>query len=299
MGEPVGGHADRPGSLPGLGVDRALERPLRPERAVDVQPLLRARPPHELDHARQRAAPVAVRPAAAQHLHPLQRPAGHAAPVDPAAEGIVQGDAVVEDEGAAGPAASEAAQRHPLGGRVRDAAARAAEQREAGHEAQRVVQHGGGGGREVFLGKDVDAGRRLAQALPPPAGHRHLLAEREPREDQCEPAPGLGQAHGLPVLRVALRVHADRDLAGAVPGEGEAALDVRRRLDRPAVSAHGHDRDRDGTAGAVLDDAGDAEGRPRRSGGSQEDAPPREEPPRFASIFLDSRHSDLSSADGT
>ena len=113
----------------------------------------------------------------------------------------------------------------------------------------------------------MDAGRRLAQPLPPAAGHRHLLAEGEPREDQGEPAGGLAQAHGLPALGVALGVHADRDLVGAVPGEGEAALDVRRRLDRPAVAAHGHDRDRDGTAGVVLDDAGDAERRLRRSGG--------------------------------
>ena len=153
-------------SLPGLGVDRALERPLRPERAVEVQPLLRAGAPHELHHARERAAPVAVRPAAAQHLDAVQRSAGHPAPVDPSAEGIVHGDAVVEDEGAAGPAASEAAQRHALGRGVGDPAARAAEQREAGHVAQRVVEHGGGGGREVFRGHDVDAGRRLAQPLP-------------------------------------------------------------------------------------------------------------------------------------
>ena len=153
---------------------------------------------HELDDARpgRRCRSGATRRRAGP---PRGRatPRGHPAPVHPAAEGIVEGHAVVEHEGAAGPAAPEAAQGHALGGGVGDAAARAAEQGEAGDVAQRVVEDGGGGGGEVSGGHDVDAGRGLAQPLRPAAGDRHLLAEGEPREHQGERASGISPRRTL------------------------------------------------------------------------------------------------------
>ena len=61
-------------------------------------------------------------------------------PIDPAAEGIVGGNAIPEDERAAGAGRSDTAQRDALRGGVGDQAGRAAEEAETGHIAQAVVE---------------------------------------------------------------------------------------------------------------------------------------------------------------
>ena len=93
-----------------------------------------------LDHAGQRIAPVEIRPTALQHLDTLDLCPRHAAPVDPATERVVGGDAVHQHQRPAGAAGSDAPQRDPLRGRVRRAAARSPEEREPRHLAERVVE---------------------------------------------------------------------------------------------------------------------------------------------------------------
>ena len=74
-----------------------------------------------------------------------------AGPVDPAAEGVVHGDGIEQDKGAAGARRSHPAERNALGGGVGGDAGIAPEQREAGHLAEAVV--------EVDAGDDFKIGR--------------------------------------------------------------------------------------------------------------------------------------------
>jgi len=132
-----------------------------------------------MDHAAERAVAVEVGRASAQHFDAIERSAGDAASVDPAAEGVVERHAVVEDEGAAGPAAPDAAEGGALGRRVRGAAARSPEEREAGHLAQHVVDGQGGRQLESARAEDDDAGRRLAEPLGDArTGDGDLVGER-------------------------------------------------------------------------------------------------------------------------
>ena len=179
-GEAVGGQAHDPAVLPGLREGGPLEGALGAELGVHVEPALAPVLADEVHHAGQRAVPVAVRGPAAQHLDTVQRAFGGPVPVDPSAEGIVQRDPVVEHDRAAGPAAAQPAERHPLRGGVGDPAAAAAEEREARDLPQRVVERRRGVAGQVLAREHGDAGR----ALPRPgaeraARHRDLLAKGE------------------------------------------------------------------------------------------------------------------------
>lgn len=190
------------------GLGREAPRPFavaapRAERSVEGRSAAGARlglepPPgrggsrDDLHDAAQGAAPVEVRRPAPQDLEPLDRGARDARPVHPAAEGVVERQAVGEHEGAARPARPEAAQRHALRGRVGGAAAGAPEEREADDLAQRVVDGGSGGRVEGRAGNHGHARRSVGHArVAPGRGHRDLL--RPPRGRLLRrvlPAPG-------------------------------------------------------------------------------------------------------------
>ena len=93
-----------------------------------------------------------------------------AVPVDPAPERIVERDAVLEHERAAGSARAHAAQRDALRGRVCHAAARPAKQGEPRDLAQGIVEGQGGGGREVLRPEHNRIGCRVARAHPGASG---------------------------------------------------------------------------------------------------------------------------------
>ena len=106
---------------------RAAGRPRRSQR-------------QQLHDAADRVGAVEVAAAAALDLDAIDRRLRHLAPVDPPAEGVVERQAVGEHQRAALCRAADAAQRHALGGRIRRARGRAAEEREPGNHLQRVVE---------------------------------------------------------------------------------------------------------------------------------------------------------------
>jgi hypothetical protein len=78
--------------------------------------------------------------------------------VDPAGEGVVEGNVVLGDESAAGGCRSEAAQAEALGGWVGDQRAGAAERFYAGDKAKLAVEGDGGGLLEILGGEEAGAG---------------------------------------------------------------------------------------------------------------------------------------------
>ena len=137
--------ARRPGATRPSRGERSVQGRGAPRARLGLERLPgRGRPGDELHDAAEGAGAVQVRGPAAQHLDALEGEPRHPRPVHPPAEGIVEREAVGEDEGTAGSARPEAPQGHPLGGGVGGAAARATEEREADDLPQRVVHRGGG-----------------------------------------------------------------------------------------------------------------------------------------------------------
>ena len=99
---------------------------------------------NDVDDAAEGAGAVEIGAAPGGNGDGVERVGGDFVPVDPSAEGIVQGDVVLEDEGAAGGGGAEAAERDALTGGVLDAGAGAAEEFEAGLLAEFVVERDGG-----------------------------------------------------------------------------------------------------------------------------------------------------------
>jgi hypothetical protein len=85
-------------------------------------------------------------------------------PVDPAAVGVVEGDVVEDDEGAAGCGGAEAAEGDAFGGGVGDEGAGAAEELEAGDLAEFAVEGGRGGLLKLLRVEDAGAGRTVGGA---------------------------------------------------------------------------------------------------------------------------------------
>ena len=143
------------------------------------------RPGEGLHDAAQGSAAVELRGSALHDLESVEGGRGHPAPVDPAAKRVVQGHAVREDQGAAGSARADAAQRSALGRRVRDAAARAPEEGEARHLPQRVVHRERGRGRDRLAGQDDHARRGVFEARGTPTrGHRDLFGSDGGEDDR-------------------------------------------------------------------------------------------------------------------
>ena len=169
------------------GRTRTRTRPPCPRFRARRRPPPRAssRAAEGLDDAAERRAAVQVGGPALQDLDPLDRGPGNAAPVDPAAEGVVQGHAVEEDERAAGPARPHAAKRRALRRGVGDPAARPPEQGEPGHLPQRVVEGQRGARGDVRPAEDDDPLGGVAQPrLGPARGDGHLLASRGPQHQR-------------------------------------------------------------------------------------------------------------------
>jgi len=151
-------------AAPALGHEEAaLRRLLLAVGRLDRKGRLRGLPAEELDHAPEGGAAIEVRSRAAQHLDPAEGEPGDSAPVDPAAERIVQGDAVRQDQGPARAARPQPPERHPLCRRVGKAAPGTAEEGEAGHLAEGVVDRPGRGGLQLLGGEDDHARRRVGQ----------------------------------------------------------------------------------------------------------------------------------------
>ena len=240
-GEGFAGRAGTPRpALPGRehGPDRGL---FVSERGVDGHGGL-AGAAEGLDDAPERRAAVEVGCPAFQDLDPLDRGTRHAAPVDPAPEGVVQGHAVEEDQRPAGSARPHAAKRRALRCRVGDPAARPPEQAETRDLAQRVVEGQGGARGDVGPAEDDDALGGVAQPrLGPARGDGHLLASRG-SQHQGErlgrggrpPAFDLGEArsgHHEPALARGL------EREGAVRGGGQRRS--RRSANRHPGPGHG------------------------------------------------------------
>src|SRR5205814_8776260 len=128
--EDVGGDVAAPRAAPMRGKERGSSGALRAGADIERDSAVAADELHDAAHGR---GAVEIGGAAAEDLDAVERRARHAAPVDPAAEGIVERDAVVENKRARRPAGADAAQRDALRGRVGRAAAGAAEEGEAGN----------------------------------------------------------------------------------------------------------------------------------------------------------------------
>src|SRR5690349_11377640 len=100
-------------------------------------------------HTAKRVAAVERGRAAAQDFYAVDGGTRDSAPVNPAAERVIERDAVGEDNGPAGPARADAAQRDSLRSRVRGPAARAPEQSKAWNLAERVVEGRRRGCRDI------------------------------------------------------------------------------------------------------------------------------------------------------
>jgi hypothetical protein len=132
---------------------RELERPARGTAGDDV------------DHAAHGDVAVQARRGAFGDLDAIDAGQRDAAPVDPAAERIVEGNAVEQDERAALTARPDAAERHALRGRLRDEAAGAAEEAERRHLAQDVVGDERRRLLDRFAGDNAGARRHIAKPL--------------------------------------------------------------------------------------------------------------------------------------
>ena len=110
----------------------------------------------DVDDAAEGGRAVEVGAAAGGDGDGVDGEGGDLVPVDPAAEGVVEGGVVGEDEGAAGGGGAEAAQRDALAGGVLHARAGAAVEFEAGLLAQLVVELGGGIVVELLRGEGVE-----------------------------------------------------------------------------------------------------------------------------------------------
>ncbi len=178
------GEARAPVALAPGGEEGGVRRLLIPVRSFETQGgRLIGLACDDIDDAAERGAAVEVRRAAAQHFHRVDVGARHAAPVDPAAERVVERDAVHEDYGAARAARADAAQRDALRGRVGRAAAAPAEEAEARDLSERVVERDGGGRLQLRLRERDDARGRLPQPrLRARRRDGHTLGERRGRE---------------------------------------------------------------------------------------------------------------------
>jgi hypothetical protein len=153
----------RPRAFP-PGETRGLGRPLRAVRGIEGQRVARRLAAQERDRARERGTAIEGRGPAAHHLDSAQSRVRHAPPCDPSAEGIVQGNAVVEDGGPGGAAAADASQGNALGRRVGGAAARPPEEREAGNLPENFVNREGR--RAAVLGRKADDAARVSRCGP-------------------------------------------------------------------------------------------------------------------------------------
>ena len=161
-----------------IPLEREAERPLRlGQEEVDVQRVARAEalleeggaldgPAREdVDDATEGVVAPDARAAAAHDLDLLDRLERHAVPVDPAAEGVVERYPVEEDERAARPGGSDAAEGEALGRRMPDDARRAPEEAEARHLAQQVVHRLARRVGHVVARDDRHRGRRVSRLL--------------------------------------------------------------------------------------------------------------------------------------
>ncbi len=152
---------------------RAERRPLRRER-------------QHLDDAAERVGAVQIAARPADDLHPLDGSLRHLVPVNPAAEGVVQREAVGEHQRATGAGAREAAQGDALGRRIRNAGRRPSEEAEPGRAPQGIVHRAGAGREQLGGGNHRDAGRRGESVRAARRRDRHGLDERRMQGDPNE-----------------------------------------------------------------------------------------------------------------
>jgi hypothetical protein len=157
-----------------------LGRPALPRFRQQAQAVGLGARGEQLDDAAERRAPPRARAAAAHDLDALQRLPRDPAPVHPATERVVERGAVEQHQGAADAARADAAQRHPLGGRLRHHRAGAPEQREARRLAERVVDGDRARGGDLLPGEHRHVAGDVVDRLLEAAGgdHQRLLDPR-------------------------------------------------------------------------------------------------------------------------
>jgi len=159
---------DMPGLISLYGGNAAFESKLATARS----------PRQDANHAGHRVAAKQVARAAANSLDALDRGRGHAVPVDPAAERIVEHESVGDHQRAARAGCGQAAKGHTLSCRVGGAGRIAAEKREARRGAELLIE--GERRRRVESVARQDGGRRRGRH-PLPVAPRDSDGLGDPR----------------------------------------------------------------------------------------------------------------------
>ena len=156
----------------------------------------------ELDYASERVAAVEARSSLLGDFDSGNGFGGDAIPENPAAEWIVEWDAILQDEGATGTVCAEATKRNSLRGGICGAATEAAVEAEAGDLAQRVIERERRRVLQIFASQldvaDRDIVKQSGGAI---GGDLDLLADGGKLQSDFEVSggssgrdtPGLGQ----------------------------------------------------------------------------------------------------------
>ena len=137
----------------------------------------------KLHHAAERVTAVEAGSALLRDLDGGDRFAGNAVPIHPSAEGVVERNSILEDEGAAGAVGAQTSERNSLGGGVRHATVRSSIQAETRNLAQLVVEGQGGRVLQVFARQFDVAHRDVGEEGGcPVGGYLHLLIHRGRRK---------------------------------------------------------------------------------------------------------------------
>ena len=219
-----------------------IEHPARGPRRDDV------------DDAAHRVVAIQARGRAVGHLDTVHAVQGHTRPVDPAAEGIVEGDAVQHHERAALPARSDAAQGDALRGWLRHEAAGATEEAERRHLPQHVIGDERGRGFDFLGGDDIHARGDIAQALLGAGGRYSDRFEESRRFEHEVQVARLRRRHLRCFFGEPTGEDDDRELTGFGHVDGEPAVGPGGDAMFGASGAHDNGGPGNDAAGGVVDD---------------------------------------------
>ncbi len=146
------------------------------ERASQRPPRTHGQDLHDPGH---RVGAIQIAAAAALDFDAIDRRLRDLVPIDPAAERVVERDAIGQHQRSAGSRAAQAAKRDALSGRVRHARGRAAEEREPRHHLQGVVDRQGSRRQQFGCGDHGDRDRGIGPGdVGTRGGDVHGLEER-------------------------------------------------------------------------------------------------------------------------
>ncbi len=236
-----------------------------PVLRADLDRPARCRSRHEVDDAAHRVVPVQAGARAIDDFDPIDSLERHSRPVHPAAERVVERDAVEEDERAAHAARPDAAKRDALRGRMRREAARPAEQAEGRNLTKHIVGDHGRRLADLLSAQHADARRQVAGPLLAARGSDgDRLGDPCRFEHELDTVWCHATRQALPRFRKPAGAHDERRLA--VVGPSDRELPVRRcgRLSiRTSLRFEDDRRARDDAPCPVAHDPGHG----RRNGG--------------------------------